>query len=170
VLEVAKEALVLFSQALQVVGDTYAMAGFSGTGRLSVDYFPIKAFGEPLNSAVRCRISALAPQRSTRMGAAIRHATAQMTRICAKVRLIMVVSDGFPNDFGYKAQYAISDTRRAIQEARANQVQVKAITVNIGSEPGLDDLYGRVHHHIIGDVHELPNKLLRLYGTLTKSY
>jgi hypothetical protein len=168
VLGVAKEALVLFCEALQVVGDTFAIAGFSGTGRHSVDYFRIKNFDEPLGATVQGRITALRPQRSTRMGAAIRHATAQLATVGARVRLLIVVSDGFPNDLGYKADYAIADTRRAVQEARTRNVHVKAITVNIGSDPRLDDLYGRMHHHVIGDVRELPDKLLRLYGTLTR--
>ena len=168
VLDVAKEALVLFCEALQVVGDDYAIAGFSGTGRHAVDFYGIKSFREPLSDAVRERISVLSPQRSTRMGAAVRHATSLLAKAESRVRLIIVVSDGFPNDLGYKADYAIADTRRAVQEARARNFHVKAITVNIGSDPRLDDLYGRVHHHVIGDVRELPGKLLRLYGTLTR--
>jgi nitric oxide reductase NorD protein len=168
VLTVAKEALVLFCEALQVVGDTFAIAGFSGTGRHSVDYFRIKDFDELLGARVQQRISALRPQRSTRMGAAIRHAVVRLAAAPARVRLMIVVSDGFPNDLGYKAEYAIADTRRAVQEARAREVHVKAITVNIGSDPRLDDLYGRVHHHVIADVRDLPDKLLQLYGTLTK--
>jgi hypothetical protein len=168
VLDVAKEALVLFCEALQVVGDTYAIAGFSGTGRHSVDYFRVKNFDEPLGATVQGRIAGLRPQRSTRMGAAIRHATTQLAAVASRVRLLIVVSDGFPNDLGYKADYAIADTRRSVQEARTRGVHVKAITVNIGSDPRLDDLYGRMHHHVIGDVRELPDKLLRLYGTLTR--
>jgi nitric oxide reductase activation protein len=170
VLEVAKAALVLFCEALQVVGDTYAIAGFSGTGRHSVDYFAIKDFREPLSPAVRARISGLRPQRSTRMGAAIRHATARLALVPSRVRLLILVSDGFPNDLDYKGAYAIADTRRAAQEARARQVHVKAITVNIGSDPRLDALYGRTHHHVISDVLDLPDKLLRLYGLLTRQY
>jgi len=170
VLEVAKEALVLFCEALQVVGDTFAIAGFSGTGRHSVDYFRIKGFDDPFAGKVQARLSALTPQRSTRMGAAIRHATARLAPVPSRVRLMIIVSDGFPNDLGYKADYAIADTRRAVQEARAKSIHVKAITVNIGSDPRLDDLYGRLHHHVIGDVRELPDKLVRLYGTLTKRF
>ncbi|WP_281432258.1 VWA domain-containing protein [Desulfatitalea alkaliphila] len=168
VLEVAKEALVLFCEALQVVGDSYAIAGFSGTGRHSVDYFTIKAFGEALTPAVKAGISGLRPHRSTRMGAAIRHATVQLAPLSSRVRLLILVSDGFPNDLDYKGDHAIADTRRAAQEARARQVHVKAITVNIGSDPRLDALYGRNHHYVIGDVRDLPDKLLRLYGLLTR--
>lgn len=168
VLGVAKEALVLFSEALQVVGDPYAIAGFSGTGRHNVDYFRIKDFTEPLTDIVQARISAIEPQRSTRMGAAVRHAAAQLQSVSSRVRLMIVLSDGFPNDVGYKSDYAIADTYRAVQEARARRFHVKAITVNIGSDPRLDDLYGRFHHHVIEDVTELPDKLLRLYSLLTR--
>ncbi len=167
VLDLAKAAAVLFCEALEVVGDTYAIAGFSGSGRHAVDFYSIKRFTEPLDETVRTRLSGLQAQRSTRMGAAIRHASTWLAQVGSRVRLLLVVSDGFPNDLGYKADYAIADTRRAVQEAQARNFHVKAITVNIGSDPRLDDLYGRRHHHIIGDVRELPDKLLRLYGTLT---
>ncbi|MEJ2154207.1 MAG: VWA domain-containing protein [Desulfobacteraceae bacterium] len=168
VLDVTKEAVVLFCEALNVVGDDFAIAGFSGTGRHSVDFYGIKRFGQDMNRKIQSRISALQPQRSTRMGAAIRHAGTLLARADARVRLMIIVSDGFPNDLGYKSDYAIADTRRAVQEVRSRNFHVKAITVNVGSDPRLDDLYGRTHHHVIGEVRELPDKLLRLYGTLTR--
>jgi hypothetical protein len=168
VLDVAKEAVVLFCEALDVVGDDFAIAGFSGSGRHSVDFYGIKRFGEAMNRKVQSRISVLEPQRSTRMGAAIRHAGTLLAKADARVRLMIIVSDGFPNDLGYKSDYAIADTRRSVQELRSRNFHVKAITVNVGSDPRLDELYGRSHHHVIGDVRELPDKLLRLYGTLTQ--
>jgi len=169
VLSVEKEAIVLFCEALEILGDTFAIAGFSGNGRLSVDYTHIKEFAEPLNDAVRMRISGLTPQRSTRMGAAIRHATAQFAKIPANVRLMVVLGDGFPNDVDYKQAYAISDTRKAIGEALSSRIHTHAITVNMQSDAKLDDLYGNVHHNVISDVRELPAKLLRIYGMLTRS-
>ncbi|MCX5883909.1 MAG: hypothetical protein NTU74_19560, partial [Deltaproteobacteria bacterium] len=130
VLDVEKEAMVLFCEALGIVGDTFAIAGFSGNGRLSVDYTHIKGFDEPLNDAVRRRISGLTPQRSTRMGAAIRHAIAQFDKIPASGRLMVILGDGFPNDVDYKQGYAISDTRKAIGEALSRRIHTHAITVN----------------------------------------
>jgi hypothetical protein len=169
VLEVEKEAMVLFCEALDIVGDTFAISGFSGNGRFSVDYTHIKGFDEPINDAVRKRISCLSPQRSTRMGAAIRHATAQFDKIPANVRLMVVLGDGFPNDVDYKQEYAVSDTRRAIGEALSRRIHTHAITVNIQNDARLDDLYGSVHHNVISDVRELPARLLRIYGALTRS-
>lgn len=170
VLDVAKEAIVLFSEALEVVGDTYAIAGFSGNGRLGVDYFHIKDFTEPMNRVVRNRIDAMAPQRNTRMGAAIRHAAAQFAAVTSRVRLLITIGDGFPNDLGYKKRYAVEDTRRAISELRSRHIHVHAITINIDTadDGRLDDLYGEIHHNVIANVADLPEKLWRIYGMLTR--
>ena len=83
-------------------------------------------------------------------------------------RLLLIIGDGFPNDLDYKQGYAIADTRRAISEARARQIHVRALTVNLPADPKLDDLYGQVHHNVISDVRELPDKLLRVYSSLTR--
>jgi nitric oxide reductase NorD protein len=168
ILHVEKEAIVLFCEALQVVGDVFAVAGFSSTGRLGVDYFRIKDFEENLDDTVKRRIDALSPQRNTRLGAAIRHATCQLETVSSKVRLLIVLSDGFPNDADYKHQYAIEDTKKSILEARSKNIFTHAITINFAGDPKLDDLYGNVHHNVISDVRELPDKLLRIYGSLTR--
>ncbi len=168
VLAVEKQAMVLFCEALEVVGDDFAIAGFSGTGRLGLDYYRIKDFGEAVDEGVKGRIAALSPQRSTRMGGAIRHATAQLKAIAARVRLLIILGDGFPNDTDYKRDYAIADTRKAIAEARAMDIHARAITVNLAMDRRLDDLYGSLHHNLISDVRELPDKLLRIYSALTR--
>ncbi len=168
VLDVEKEAIVLFCEALEVVGDTYAVSGFSGTGRLGVDFFALKGFKETLGLSVRDRINAMAPQRNTRMGAAIRHAAQHFRRVDSAVRLLIVLGDGYPNDTGYKKRYAIEDTRKAIFEARSQNIYTHGITVNIRSHHAMDDLFGPVHHTAISDVRELPDKLWRIYSSLTR--
>ncbi len=166
--EIIKEAAVLFCEALNVAGDRFAVAGFSGTGRLGVDYYAIKDFSESMDDTIRKRINAVSPQRRTRMGAAIRHATRQLEKVPSRVRLLLVISDGFPNDTDYKQVYAIEDTRRAIFEAQSKKIYVRAITVDISPDSRLDDLYGHFHHNVISDVCQLPDRLLRIYGTLTR--
>jgi nitric oxide reductase NorD protein len=168
VLDVEKEAIILFCEALEVLGDKSAITGFSGTGRLGVDYYRIKDFTESLTQEVKWRINAMSPQRSTRMGAAIRHAANELGKIEAMVRLLIILGDGFPNDLDYKQGYAIDDTRKAASEALAKGISFRAITVNISGDPKLDDLYGNIHHSVISDVRELPDKLLRIYSALTK--
>ena len=166
--EIIKEAAVLFCDALNVAGDKFAVAGFSGTGRLGVDYYNIKDFSESMDDRIRQRINAVSPQRRTRMGAAIRHATRQLEKTASKVRLLLIISDGFPNDTGYKQSYAIEDTRMAVFEAHSKKICVRAITVDAAPDSRLDDLYGHFHHNVISDIRELPDRLLRIYGTLTR--
>ena len=167
VLDVEKEAIVLFCEALEVVGDTYAISGFSGTGRLGVDFFGVKRFDEAMGAAVRSRINAMAPQRNTRMGTAIRHAVSSFSTIDSNVKLLIVLGDGYPNDTGYKKEYAIEDTRKAVFEARSKNIYTHGITVNISNDFKMDDLFGPVHHTSISDVRELPDKLWRIYSSLT---
>ncbi len=168
ILDIEKEAVVLLSEALDVAGDQFAVAGFSGAGRFGVDYLRIKDFSDGLDDDVHRRINAVAPMRSTRMGAAIRHATQVLGKMPARVRLLLALTDGFPNDVGYKQGYAVADTRKAVFEAHAKHIYFKAIVVNVAGDPNLDALYGKFHHSLISDIKELPDKLLRIYGAMTR--
>ena len=103
------------------------------------------------------------------MGAAVRHAAAQLDRVSARVRLLMILSDGFPNDLDYKQDYAVKDTRKALFEARSKDIYAHAITVNIAGNSKLAELYGNVRFNVISDVRELPDRLLRIYSALTRN-
>ncbi|HYN39551.1 MAG TPA: hypothetical protein VES39_09890, partial [Rhodospirillales bacterium] len=168
VLDVEKEAIVILCEALAALGDGFAVAGFSGAGRLGADYFRIKGFEELLSDEVKGRIGAVQAQRNTRMGAAIRHAGRELEETPARVRLLMVLSDGFPNDADYRRQYAVADTRKAVSELSARHIRFHALTVNLPADPRLDELYGKARHHVISDVTELPGRLLRAYSALTR--
>ncbi|MBI5581882.1 MAG: hypothetical protein HY895_22230 [Deltaproteobacteria bacterium] len=168
VLDVEKEAIVILCEALHALGDGFSVAGFSGAGRLGVDYFRIKGFEEPLSEEVKGRIGAVQPQRNTRMGAAIRHAGRELEETPARVRLLMVLSDGFPNDTDYRRHYAVADTRKAVSELSARHIRFHALTVNLPADPRLDEIYGKARHHVISEVTELPGRLLRVYSALTR--
>jgi len=168
VMDVEKEAIVLFCEALGVLGDRFAIAGYSGAGRMGVDYFRIKGFDDAMTGDIRARIGGMRPLRSTRTGAAIRHAARELDRVDAAARLLILLGDGYPNDVDYKKAHAIEDTRRAILEARSRRIYTHGITVNIVGDPGLDALFGATAHTVITDVRELPEKIWRVYSALTK--
>jgi hypothetical protein len=167
VLDVEKEAIVLFCEALKTVGDPFAIAGFSGAGRLRADFYWVKKFAEPMDMAARRRVSGMAPARNTRMGAAIRHAARALSDQPSRARLLVLLGDGFPNDLDYKGAHAVEDTKAAIREARSQGIRVHAITVNLPDPERLDRLYGGVRHNLISDAGELPRKLPRIYRALT---
>src|SRR5215510_12129469 len=101
IIDIAKEALVLMAAALEEIGDAYAIYGFSGQGRDNVQFFPVKSFAERLTSTVKGRIGGIEPKGSTRMGTALRHAVGKMRRVSAPARHLVLLSDGFPQDFDY---------------------------------------------------------------------
>ncbi len=168
ILAVEKEALVLFCEALERVGDAYALAGFSGSGRLACEFFYLKGFDESLNDEIKGRIGGIRPEKNTRMGPAIRHAAKELKDYPARVKLMIILSDGLPNDQDYSNEYAIADSRSAIRESRSAFVHVHAITVNASNSAHLDNLYGDVNHTVIADVKQLPDKLPRIYRALTR--
>ncbi|MBI9090891.1 MAG: hypothetical protein JEZ12_16870 [Desulfobacterium sp.] len=168
VLDMEKEAVVLFCEALEVVGDNFSVAGYCGSGRHGVRYQTIKGFDDALDQGVKNRIDLITAQGSTRTGAGIRHAVSKLDPVPAKIKLILLLGDGFPNDVDYKHAYAVEDTRKAISEAQAKNIVLKAITVNISTLSGLNDLYGEFRHNVISDLKELPDRLLGIYSSLTK--
>ncbi|MFQ6019764.1 MAG: nitric oxide reductase activation protein NorD, partial [Dehalococcoidia bacterium] len=101
IIDLEKESIVLLIRALETIGDIYGIYGFSGYGRENVEFYVIKDMEEPLSERIKRRIEKIAPVRSTRMGPAIRHATAKLGRREAKVRILFLVSDGRPQDHGY---------------------------------------------------------------------
>ena len=169
VLDIEKESIVLLCEAIRAIGDRFAIAGFSGSGRSHVDYLKIKDFDEPVGDCVRRRIGCMAPQRNTRMGAAVRHAAWRLRQNSAAVRLLLILGDGFPNDLEYKNAFAVADTRKAVSESNAMGVHVRAITVNMAADPKLDALYGAARHIVITDARELPDRLPAIYSRLTKT-
>jgi hypothetical protein len=170
VVEVEKEALVLMSEALEALGDRYAIFGFSGRGREMVSFDVFKDFGEPLGDIVRGRIGAMTYRMENRDGAAIRHATSRLLEVDARTRLLVLLSDGKPLDCGcdlYQSSYAQSDTRMALREARTVRVHPFCITVDPAGEDYLAKMYGDVRYVVIDSVDDLPRRLPALYRKLT---
>ena len=65
------------------------------------------------------------------MGAAIRHVTAALGRERASRRLLLLLSDGKPNDVDvYEGPYGVEDTRQAVAEARRQGITVFCLTVD----------------------------------------
>ncbi len=164
-----REALVLLCEALEALGDRYAIYGFSGVTRKRCELYRIKRFGEPYNAEVRARISGIRPQEYTRMGFAIRHLTSLLNEVEARTKLLITLSDGKPDDYhdGYRGQYGIEDTRQALIEAKRTGVHSFCITIDREARDYLPHMYGAAHYVIIDDVRKLPLKVPDIYRRLT---
>lgn len=164
-----REALVMLCEALEALGDAYAIYGFSGWTRTRCDIYPVKRFDETYDAAVRGRIAAIAAKDYTRMGVAIRHLTRLLAAQPARHKLLVTLSDGRPDDFGdeYRGHYGIEDTRRALQEAHGRGVRSYCVTIDRHGADYLPRLYGPAHYTVIDDAGKLPLKVADIYRRLT---
>jgi hypothetical protein len=168
IIEIEKEGLVLMSEALEAVGDAYAIYGFTSEGRRNVKFYVVKDFDERHSEEIERRIGGINYQHNTRLGAAVRHAAARLRAQEARTRLLIVLSDGRPYDHDYgDARYAREDTREALRQARAAGITPFCITIDRDSEAELRDLYGEVGYTIIDDVLSLPERMPAIYRRLT---
>jgi len=163
-----KEALVLLAEALEAVGDSYGIYGFSGMRRSRSELYHIKHPGEAYGMVVQQRIAAITPKEYTRMGPPIRHLTKKLLDSPSKIRLLVVISDGKPEDYdNYKGQYAIEDSRKALLEARGAGVHSFCITIDKAAHEYLMHMFGRGNYIFVNDVSMLPAKMTEIYRRLT---
>ncbi len=167
VIDIIRDSLFLFSEALEASGDRYAISGFSSVKRSHIRYYQLKAFSQKLDNSIRGNINAIEPGYYTRMGAGIRQATKQLLKQQSSQRLLLLLTDGKPNDIDrYEGRYGIEDTRKAIQEARLQGLQTFCITVDEDANQYLPYLFGRDNYILVKKAQELPKKLLKLYSRL----
>jgi nitric oxide reductase NorD protein len=170
VIDVERVAVLLAATALDALGDHYAVLAFSGQGASDVRVRTLKGFAERNGETVRRRVSALAPGGFTRLGAALRHATALLVRQPGSHRLLLVLSDGKPNDVdGYHAEYAVEDARMAVHEAHARGVVPFCLTVDAEEPEYLAHVFGPAGYTILRDPEQLPLALLGVVRRLLSS-
>ena len=168
IIDVIRDSLYLFSEALSVTRDRFALHGFSSRHRNHVRFYNIKSFDEHYNSKVRGRINAISPGYYTRMGAAIRYASQLLEKEKTSQKLLLIITDGKPNDLDkYEGRYGIEDTRQAILEAEKKGLQAFCVTIDEKAEDYLPYLFGQNAYILVKKAGELPSKLPLLYMRLT---
>ncbi len=167
--EAEREALILLCEALELLGDRYAIYGFSGTTRKRCELFRIKTFDDPYGDEVKARIAGIRPQEYTRMGFALRHMTKLLNQVEAKTRVLITLSDGRPDDYFdvYRGQYGIEDTRMALLEAARTGIHPFCVTLDRDARDYLPHMYGAARYVILDDVRQLPVKVTDIYRRIT---
>ena len=163
-----REALVLLCESLQILGDRYAVYGFTSNTRKCCEALRIKTFDEAYSPLVQARISGIRAREYTRMGAIIRHLTGHLQQTGARTRLLITLSDGRPDDIdGYRGHYGIEDTRQAVIEARAVGVHPFCITIDDQGMDYLPRMFGANGFAVVDRVERLPFKVSDIYRRLT---
>jgi nitric oxide reductase NorD protein len=172
IIDIEKESTIVLSEALESIGDSYGLFGFSGYGKDNVEFFIIKDIDEPINDEVKKKIAGIQPVRSTRMGPAIRHTINKLDSMNSKVKIMILISDGRPQDHEYgkertEKEYAIRDTRQALLEAKHKGIVPFLITVDKDGNDYLKDMCSDIGYEIVSDIDSLPERLANLYRNIS---
>ncbi len=161
VIDVEREALLLVSMALEQLREPFAITAFSGEGPHGVSVRALKNFDEPCGPQVSLRIAALEPEHYTRAGAAIRHATAMLMRQSAEHRLLLMLSDGKPNDADrYEGRFGVEDMRQAVTESRLQGIFPFCLTIDRQAPGYLPLVFGAHSYALLSAPQALPMVLL----------
>jgi nitric oxide reductase NorD protein len=167
VIDIEREALAALAWGLDACGDSFAIHAFSSLKRNRVFVQEVKRFAEPMAEAVEHRIAALKPGHYTRLGAAIRHISALLSKEARKRRLLLVITDGKPNDLDhYEGRHGIEDSRMAILEARRAGHAVFGITVDRDGKSWFPRLFGQGAFALIPHPEKLTQALPQIYRQL----
>lgn len=168
VLQLTRKVCVLFAEAIEAVGDPLAIHGFNSRGRHDVDYFRFKDFDQPYDDIPKARIAGMAGERSTRLGAAIRHAIHHLNEHKSAKKLLMTITDGAPADIDMPDRhYLRHDLKHAISEARQSGIHTFGIVLDPKADDYVSRTFGAKNYMVVDHVKTLPENMLHIYAALS---
>ena len=169
ILDIIKQSLFVFADALEMLDDPLAIYAFSSVKNSKVRYHILKNFNEAYSAQIRGRIDDLRAGYYTRLGTAIRQSTNILKEQSTQNKLMLIVSDGKPNDIDrYEGRYGVEDTKKAILEAKKMGIIPFCITVDSESNDYLPQIFGKDGYRYIRDIKKLPQALPEIYMNLTQ--
>jgi nitric oxide reductase NorD protein len=167
VLDVARDAVLVLGEVADRLGDRLRVLAFSSETRHRCRVREVRGWNEPW-SLGRARIGALRPDGYTRIGAALRHASADLAAVSAERKLLLLVSDGQPTDVDrYEGRYGIADVRQALREAETSGLRAHALAVAAEARDWLPGMFGAGAWHVLPHPERLARVLTEVYGRLT---
>jgi len=169
VLDLTRQACVLLADAIDKVGDPFAIHGFCSDGRHDVEYTRFKDFDQHWNEVPKAKLAGMTGQLSTRMGAAIRHAGHHLKLQRSAKKLLIVITDGEPADIDVRdPQYLRYDTKKAVEEVARNGVTTYCMSLDPRADNYVSRIFGQKNYMVVDHVQRLPEKLPLLYAGLTR--
>jgi nitric oxide reductase NorD protein len=95
--------------------------------------------------------------------------TAALGRERSTRRLLLILSDGKPNDVdAYEGTYGVEDTRQAVAEARRQGVRVFCLTIDREAPRYAGRVFGRDGYTVLRRAEELPAVVTDVLRSLVK--
>ncbi|HSJ80110.1 MAG TPA: nitric oxide reductase activation protein NorD [Thiobacillus sp.] len=167
--ELTQQACVLLADAINKVGDPFAIHGFCSDGRHDVEYYRFKDFDQHWDEVPKAKLAGMTGQLSTRMGAAIRHAGHHLKLQRSAKKLLIVITDGEPADIDVRdPQYLRHDTKKAVEEVARDGVTTYCMSLDPRADNYVSRIFGQKNYMVVDHVERLPEKLPLLYAGLTR--
>ncbi|WP_310447300.1 nitric oxide reductase activation protein NorD [Thiobacillus sp.] len=167
--ELTQQACVLLADAIDKVGDPFAIHGFCSDGRHDVEYYRFKDFDQHWDETPKAKLAGMTGQLSTRMGAAVRHAGHYLKLQRSTKKLLIVITDGEPADIDVRdPQYLRMDTKKAVEEVARDGVMTYCMSLDPRADNYVSRIFGQNNFMVVDHVQRLPEKLPLLYAGLTR--
>lgn len=169
VIDTMREALAALAGGIDVAGDRLGIWGFSSLKRDRVFLTRCKGFEGRVTPEVTARIGSLKPGHYTRLGTAIRHTSAMLAKEPSARKLLLVLTDGKPNDLDhYEGIHGIEDSRMAVREAKGRCQAVHGVVVDADGQDWFARIFGRSGFTLLPDPARLSRALPDIYRSLTQ--
>lgn len=167
-LDLARESALLTALTLCDAGDTCAIHAFSSNGRKQVNYEVAMEFSKNVSPAAIQRLAGVRSRMSTRMGAAIRHATMQLSTRRCRQKLLVFITDGEPTDIDiYDHRYLVDDARCAVREAKRKGVVVFCVSLDPSADKYVRHIFGSKNYRVLDQIESLPRLLPQMILRMT---
>jgi nitric oxide reductase NorD protein len=151
VIDIEKRAARVVVDALGGDADQVALHGFASNGRHEVHYQRIKDFDELFGAEQQARLAQVRSGLSTRMGAALRHASAALAQQTADHKVIVMLTDGEPSDVDVvEDDYLVEDARHAVVGAAARGIRSFCVTLDRQADGYVRRIFG-ARNYLIAD-------------------
>jgi nitric oxide reductase NorD protein len=169
VIEVAREAMAALAAGIDAAGDRLGIWGFSSLRRDRVFLSRCKSFEDRMSPDIAANIGALKPGHYTRLGAAMRHVSAQLAEEPSARKVLIVLTDGKPNDLDhYEGQHGIEDSHMAVREARNAGQRLHGVIIDEDGQDWFSRIFGRGGFSLLPNPARLTRALPDIYRTLTQ--
>lgn len=163
VLDVELAAACVLGEVAENFDEPLSILAFASNTRNLCRTWTVKGWKDSWAKG-RARLGALKPQGYTRIGPAIRHATAQLTAHPARKKHLILVTDGKPTDFDrYEGGHGVHDVAWAVREARRSEVSVHALGIDPRAATLLPTMFGPGGWRVLRHITDLPEALVKAY-------
>ena len=166
IIDVEKQIAILMGEVLNEYEIEFQVDGFSSKTRNNCNYNTVKSFESSWNES-KGNIASLEPAGYTRMGPALRHANYLLSQRESRVKWIVFLTDGKPNDYDkYEGKYGIADVKQALREINLNDNYIHAFAIEQNAKYYLPLMFGPKNFDILSNPKEMTIAISNFVGRI----